>query len=136
MGVMSREIKWVKVMLALTGYLLWLLENCIKYISKNAYIQIALTNNSFFKSAWNAFALIIKHAHRFGFTATIGGVFLGFGMLSVGGIISGSVYVFLTNTSIVAVTSPIPVTVVSGIMAAAIAILFLSIFSFASDAIL
>jgi len=57
-------------------------------------------------------------------------------MLSVGGIISGSVYVFLTNTSIVAVTSPIPVTVVSGIMSAAIAILFLSIFSFASDAIL
>lgn len=38
MGMMSREIKWVKVMLALTGWLLWLLENCIKYITKNAYI--------------------------------------------------------------------------------------------------
>lgn len=38
MGMMSREIKWVKVMLALTGWMLWLLENCIKYITKNAYI--------------------------------------------------------------------------------------------------
>ena len=99
MGVLSREIKWVKVMLALTGWLLWLLENCIKYISKNAYIQIALTNNSFFKSAWNAFALIIKHAHRFGFTATIGGVFLGFGMLSIAGVISGSVSILSFKSS-------------------------------------
>ena len=119
------------------GWMLWLLENCIKYISKNAYIQIALTNNSFFKSAWNAFALIIKNAHRFGFTASIGGIFLGFGVLSVAGIISGSVYVFMTNEiALMGVTSPIPTTVVAGIMAACITMLFLSIFSFASDAIL
>jgi hypothetical protein len=38
MGMLSKEIKWVKVMLAITGWMLWLLENCIKYISKNAYI--------------------------------------------------------------------------------------------------
>jgi hypothetical protein len=137
MGMMSKEIKWVKVMLAITGWMLWLLENCIKYITKNAYIQIALTNNSFFKSAWNAFALIIKNAHRFGFTASIGGVFLGFGVLSVAGVVSGSVYVFMTNEiALMGVTSPIPTTVVAGIMAACITMLFLSIFSFASDAIL
>jgi len=38
MGVMSKEIKLVKILLILTGYLLWLMENCVKYISKNAYI--------------------------------------------------------------------------------------------------
>ena len=81
--------------------------------------------------------MIIKHAHRFGFTATIGGVFLGFGMLSIAGVISGSVYVFMTNKIVLmGVTSPIHTTVVAGIMSACITMLFLSIFSFASDAIL
>jgi len=136
MGMLSKEIKWVKIMLAVTGYVLWLLENCIKYITKNAYIQVALTNNSFFKSAWNAFALIIKNAHRFGFTASIGGIFLGFGVLSVSGVISGSTYVFLNQANIITVASPIPTTVVVAIMCSCICMLFLSIFSFASDAIL
>jgi hypothetical protein len=38
MGVVSKEIPIVKVLLVLTGYLLWMMENCVKYISKNAYI--------------------------------------------------------------------------------------------------
>ena len=58
-------------------------------------------------------------------------------MLSIAGVISGSVYVFMTNeVALMGVTSPIPTTVVSAIMAACITMLFLSIFSFASDAIL
>ena len=31
-------------MLCYTAYCLWLLEKCIKFITKNAYIQVALTN--------------------------------------------------------------------------------------------
>lgn len=38
LGVLDKAIPWVKVLITLTGYLLWLLENCIKYITKNAYI--------------------------------------------------------------------------------------------------
>jgi hypothetical protein len=38
MGIVSKEIRLVKILLVLTGYLLWLMENCVKYISKNAYI--------------------------------------------------------------------------------------------------
>ena len=34
----------VKCLLCYTSYLLWLLEKCIKFITKNAYIQVALTN--------------------------------------------------------------------------------------------
>lgn len=38
MGTMAKDIPWVKVALILTGWLLWLMEKCVKYISKIAYI--------------------------------------------------------------------------------------------------
>ena len=38
MGTMAKDIPWVKVALALTGWLLWLMEKCVKYIAKGAYI--------------------------------------------------------------------------------------------------
>jgi len=68
----AKETKFVKVMLCLTGYLLWIMEKCVKFITKNAYIQVALTSDHFCKSAWNGFALIVKNIHRFGAANTIG----------------------------------------------------------------
>lgn len=41
-GAANKELKWVKVMLCLTGALLYMMERCVKYITKNAYIQISL----------------------------------------------------------------------------------------------
>lgn len=38
----NKENKLVKAMLCLTSYLLWCLEKCIKFITKNAYIQCAI----------------------------------------------------------------------------------------------
>lgn len=38
MSVMKRDSKVGKVMFTTTGWFLWLLEHCIKYFSKNAYI--------------------------------------------------------------------------------------------------
>ena len=96
MSILSRDLKMVKVLLITTGWFLWILENCIKYMSKNAYIQIALTGNSFFKSAWNAFTLILKHADNFGFGHTIGSVFMFFGCITISASVSGFAYLFMT----------------------------------------
>lgn len=38
MGMLNKELPVVKMILCATGYLLWCLENCIKYVTKNAYI--------------------------------------------------------------------------------------------------
>jgi hypothetical protein len=38
MSVLEKTVPWVKALLCLTGYCLWCLENCVKYMSKNAYI--------------------------------------------------------------------------------------------------
>lgn len=137
MGSMSKEIKWVKVMLCLTGWILWLLEHVVKYMTKNAYIQIALTNKSFFPSAWNAFALMIKNAHRFGFGNAIGTVYILFGCMLVSSITTSLAYLFLTTQfTLLMITSPIPATVCVAIISVTISYLFMSVFSFSSDAIL
>lgn len=131
------QTAFVKTMLCLTGWILWLLENCAKYMSKNAYIQIALTNDNFCPAAWNALALILKNAHRFGFASNIGSIFIFFGgmaIVSVNGIIA---YFVLTGEHFAAkLDSPIPPLVVVIIITMTIAYGFLSIYSFASDAIL
>lgn len=38
----NKDNKVVKALLCVTGYLLWCLEKCIKFITKNAYIQCAI----------------------------------------------------------------------------------------------
>lgn len=133
----AEKTKLVKALICLTSYLLYLMDKCVKYISKNAYIQVALTNNHFFKSAWNGFALIIKNAHRFGAANSIGSIYMVFGaicIMAANGLVG---YLFLTNfPSVVEVASPIPPVVAICVISGTIAYTFLSIFSFSSDAIL
>merc|ERR1719263_2003060 len=65
----------IKALLCLTSYLLDCLERFVKFITKNAYIHIALTGKNFCASAWNAFILIMKNAMRFGTAQSIGFIF-------------------------------------------------------------
>lgn len=129
--------KLTKILLAVTGYILWLMDKCVKYMTKNAYIQIACTCNSFCVSAWFAFALIIKNAHRFGAANSIGAIFNFVGIASIVCVNAGSCYLFMTNyQTVVPVDDPIPPTVMISIFSGVIAAMFLSIFSYSSDAIL
>lgn len=132
----AEKTKLVKALICITAYLLYMMEKCVKYISKNAYIQVALQNTNFFKSAWNAFALIIKNVHRFGMAAAVGNVFMVTGALMITSLNGFICYLFLTKLDIVKVNNAIPPVVVVCIISILIAYTFLSIFSFSSDAIL
>ena len=55
---------------------IWCLDSCVKFISKNAYIQIALTSNNFCSSAWSTFFLIVRNAGRFSITSGIGAILM------------------------------------------------------------
>ena len=87
----------VRCLLCYTGYLLWLLEKCIKFITANAYIQVALTNDFFCKAAWNAFALIIKNVATFGWLNTIGFVLNWFGICGISALNAFGSYIALTR---------------------------------------
>jgi len=54
------------------GYLLWCFEKCVKFLNKNAYIQVALRGTPFCTSAKNAFFLILRNIVRFGAMAMLG----------------------------------------------------------------
>ena len=129
------ETKFVKVLKCLTGYLLYIMERCVKYVTKNGYIQIALTCEGFCKSSWNAFTLMLKHAHRFGLGNSIGFIFMIFGCAAIAAATGLGCYVFLTQTDIFPVVEPVAPCVAIGIIAVLIAWIFLSIFSFSSDAV-
>ena len=83
MEAANKDNKIVKILLCCTSYLLACLDRCVKFITKNAYIQIALTNKNFCASAWNAFLLIVKNAMRFGAVASVGGIFMLIGRLFI-----------------------------------------------------
>ena len=59
-----------------------------------------------------------------------------FGCFAIAALTSGGTYIFLTNYTGISMTSPLPATIVAGIIAVAVGYMFLSIFSFSSDAIL
>mmetsp|Transcript_48467 Transcript_48467/g.65806 ORF Transcript_48467/g.65806 Transcript_48467/m.65806 type:complete len:655 (-) Transcript_48467:96-2060(-) len=132
----AKKNKLVKALLCLTGYLLWYMEKVVKYMTKNAYIQVALQSTWFCTSAWNAFALIIKNAHRFGIAAGIGKIYTLFGLAFVISANSFYMYLVLTQTNLFAVTSIIGPIVVSGIIGFVVGYAFFEIYSFSADAIL
>jgi len=69
---------------------LWCLDQCVKFITENAYIQCCVNNTNFCKSAWNAFTLIIRNAGRF---SSLGMVDFMLMILGKGTIVSASALV-------------------------------------------
>ena len=92
----NKENKIVKCLLCCTSYLLACLDRCIKFITKNAYIQVALTSKNFCRSAWNAFMLIVKNMFRFGAVASVGGIFMFLGRIFIICFSVGTCYLMMT----------------------------------------
>ena len=138
MEAANKENKIVKILLCCTSYLLACLDRCVKFITKNAYIQIALTNKNFCASAWNAFLLIVKNAMRFGAVASVGGIFMLIGRLFIICVTVAVCYLQMTQwPQVVAqVSSPYFPCIIAAIIGFLIGAIFMSVFSFASDTIL
>ena len=121
-----------------TTYLLDCLERFIKFISKNAYIQIAITGKNFCAAAWNAFILILKNMVRFGTANSIGFIFNVLGVAFIAAVNGLVVYAMLHYIPAYKGLAqnwiaPAVVGVLQGVL---IGGMFMSVFSFASDTIL
>lgn len=132
----AEKTKIVKILLCVTAYLLYMMEKCVKFITKNAYIQVALTNKMFCAAAWNGFILFVKNMGRFGSAKMIGTIYIGFGGLLLATCNMAIIYVILEMTEFTVVTSPIPPVLCVAVVTVLISYTFLSIFSFTTDAIL
>merc|ERR1719271_2202239 len=49
-------------------------ERCLKYICKQAYIQIAINGSRFCQACIDAFMLILSNSIRYGIVFTLGGI--------------------------------------------------------------
>lgn len=134
----AKDNQVVKVLLCLTSYLLDCLERFIKFISKNAYIQIALTGKNFCNAAWNAFCLILKNALRFGTANSIGFVFVLLGVSFIACANGLVVYVMLHYVPMYQglVSNWIGPTIIGILQGLLIGNMFMSVYSFASDTVL
>merc|ERR1719311_1692598 len=92
----SQKNKVVQYILRCLVCLSWCLEKCIKYLNKNAYIQVALMGTNFCTSAWNAFNLLFRNALRFGTVAVLGCVIHIIGCIFIMASTTASGYLIIT----------------------------------------
>lgn len=113
-------------------------ERFIKFLNKNAYIQIALHSTSFCTSAAEAFYLILRNAGRFLTVGSIGHIFqmLGKGIISIISTYAG--YMIITHADKWAdqIHSPVFPTIVFLMISFLIAEIFMSVYGMACDTIL
>jgi choline transporter-like protein 2/4/5 len=116
---------------------IWCLDYCVKFITKNAYIQIALTNKNFCSAAWSTFCLIVRNCARFSIITSIGSILMFVGKALIMLMSGWIAYLILMNSNMKnKIYSPIFPVIVVVIIAYLIASIFLSVYSFSSTAIL
>lgn len=73
----------VKVMMKVVQCCLWCLEKCLRFLSKNAYIMIAMKGHSFCASAKNAFKVILTNLGQVGTVSMVTFLLLGAGKIAI-----------------------------------------------------
>lgn len=130
----AQKNKVMVIVMKVLQYCLWCIEKCIKFLNKNAYIQIALMGKNFCTSAKNAASLWARNFLRFGAVATLGGIihFLGFIFIMSA---TGVCGYFILQAMHAEVTPVVPVLayITIGYL---VANLYMNVFSLAVDTIL
>lgn len=134
-GQNSKVVQWF--LRILTCYVLCF-ERFIKFMNKNAYIQIALQGSSFCTACRDAFFLILRNASRFLAVGSIGAVFMFLGkwVITLGATYIGYMIITRADKWKNDIHSPIFPTVVFILIAYAISGLFMSVYGMACDTIL
>jgi len=113
---------------------MWCFENCVRFLNKNAYIQIALLGTNFCTSAKHAFFLILRNALRFG---TIGILSYMVEVIGLFFIMAASVGLgYLIHQGLHPEAAPIVPMIGFGMMSYVVAKLFLNVFGMAVDSTL
>lgn len=110
----------------------------VKFVSKNAYIQCALTSTDFCPAAWKAFILILGNAAKFAVGKILSAVVQFYGRFFIVALTVFYGYIFLIYVPVVAdnISSPFFPMIVIGIIAFLIGGIFISVFAFSIDCIM
>jgi len=113
-------------------------ERFIKFLNKNAYIQIALTGKSFCFAAKDGFMLVARNPLRFSVLNGIGSIFIWFGKCFIAAISTLVGFLIITKASKYEdhIYSPFIPTALMFIFSFTVGSLFLNIYGMAADTIL
>jgi len=127
----AQKNKIMVIVLKILGYIIWCFEKCMKFLNKNAYIQIAINGTWFCTSAKVAFFLILRNAFYFLTLAMLGWMvqWIGFLFIMVATALVG--YLVLQATDPTA-NPVLPVTLYCAI-GWVVGQLFMSVFGLAAD---
>jgi len=134
----GKESKIVQYTLKCLQCYLACFERFIKFLNKNAYIQIALSGKSFCGAAKDAFFLILRNPLRMGVVTSIGGIFVLFGKIFIAALTALGAYLVLDNWSYFSekIYTPLIPTIIIFVIAYAIGAIFMTVYGLASDTIL
>jgi len=113
-------------------------DRFIKYINRNAYIQIALASENFCTSAFNAFVLILKHSAKFTMVQGIGNIFMFLGKMTIASLTTLIGFLIIENWVQIeeSLNSPVLPLLVIFFISYTVGAVFISVFSVSSNAIL
>jgi len=113
-------------------------ERFIKFLNKNAYIQIALTGKNFCMAAKDGFFLVLRNPLRFGIVAGIGSIFVFFGKIFIAAITALAGFIAVTKWDHFSkeLYSPFIPVIIIFVFAYAIGAVFMTIYGLAADTIL
>eukprot|EP00347_Sterkiella_histriomuscorum_P005869 403354968 len=113
-------------------------DRFVKFINRNAYIQIALTSENFCTSAMNGFILILKHAGKFTLVSGIGNIFMVLGKMTIASLTTLIGFIIMENWVEIkeALDSPMLPLIVIFMISYVVGAVFISVFSTTSNTIL
>lgn len=80
-------------------YVLWCLDKYVKFVTKNAFIQIALQSCNFCSAAWTSFFLIVRHMGRFSAAGMIGWIMMLLGKGTIVGVSTFLTFLVVKETT-------------------------------------
>lgn len=130
-----RAKPWFRVVFCCVNCCLCVLECCIKFISKNAYIQTAIYGTPFCESAKNTFSLIANNMLRIGaiMVTSDGALFIGKIFTTV--LATGASYVYITQYFKSDLYEPVGPTILVAIISFMTASMFMDVLHMSIDTI-
>jgi hypothetical protein len=130
----AQKNKVMALLLRCLGYCIWCFEQCIKFLNKNAYIQVALCGTNFCRSAKAAFTLIFRNFIRFGVVTTLGHIVRSIGFFFITGVTAALGYFILLGLHPEA--NPIMPVILFAVIGYLISKLFMNVYELSVDTML
>jgi hypothetical protein len=134
--------KFVHYAMKVCACCLWCLEKIVKYLTKNAYIVMAITGQNFLCSAWGAFKLVAANPLRVFLVQSIANIIVLLGKLVITGFVTGGFFFYISNGEQFKpggsheITSPIAPTIFVGLLSFFVASAFMAAYDCATDTLL